>query len=118
MGATDGFLRLSWIEGSVRVGQAQAAAISWVEGDTSLNIAQVGPEGVKISYVEGSVELGVADSVNADLRVSRHSGKVQIGIPNAQATKSGKNDYQLRLGAGGAYISISAIECDINIRSL
>ena len=118
VGVTDGFLRLSWIEGAVHVGQTRAADISWVESGLSLNVAQVGTEGINVHHIEGPVELGVAEKVNAELRVGRHSGKVQVAIPNAQTIKAGQRDYQLQLGSGGAQISISAIEGDINIRSI
>lgn len=118
VGVTDGFLRLSWIEGAVRVGQTRAADISWVESGLSLNVAQVGTEGINVHHIEGPVELGVADKVNAELLVRRHSGKVLVTIPNAPAMKAGQRGYQFQLGSGGAQISISAIEGDVNIRSI
>lgn len=113
---TDGFLRLNNIEGSVRVGQAQAAEISSVEGGLSLNVAQVSPQGINIHNIEGAVELGVRKDLNADLSVDE-SGNIQIDIPNVQ-TSSGRKEYRLRLGAGGADISISSIEGGVRVRRI
>lgn len=115
VGATDGFLRLNEIEGFVRVGQTQAAEISSVEGGLSLNVAQVSPKGINIRNIEGAVELGVTRDLNADLRVVGKSGNIQLDIPNAQMGASGRKDYRLRLGTGGAGITISRIEGGVKI---
>ena len=112
---TDGFLRLNNIEGSVRVGQAQVAEIKSVEGDLALNVEQIRSQGIGIHNIEGAVELGVTKNLNADLRVVDTSGHIQIDIPNIQTSGSGRRDYRLRLGSGGANISISRIEGGVKI---
>ncbi len=116
VGATDGYLRLKNIEGSVRIERAQAAEISSVEGGLGLNVVHVSPEGINIHDIEGSVELGVTEKLNANLRFKGHSGKFQIDIPNVQTTVLGKNDNRIRLNAGGADISFSRIEGGVSIR--
>lgn len=116
IGATDGFLRLNNIEGSVQIERAQAAEISSVEGGLRLNVVQVSPEGINIHDIEGWVELGVTDKLNADLRVKGHSGKFEIDIPNAQTTVFGKNDDLIQLNAGGAEISFSRLKGGVKIR--
>ncbi len=118
IGATDGLLRLHEIEGSVRVEQAQAAEINSVEGDLALSVEQIGSQGISIHNIEGAVELGVAKDLNADLRVIDQAGHIQIDIPNVQTSESGRKDYRLRLGTGGAGISISRIEGGVKIRRI
>ncbi len=115
---TDGFLRLKNIEGSVRVGQAQATEINWVEGDLALNVQQIGLQGISINNIEGAVELGVAKDLNADLRVVGTSGHIEIDIPNVPTNGSGRKDYRLRLGTGGTDIVISRIEGGVRIRRI
>jgi hypothetical protein len=113
---TDGFLRLNNIEGSVRVGQAQAAEISSVESSLSLNVAKVSREGINIHNIEGTVELGLRKDLNANLNVVVESGNIQIDIPDIQAGASGRKEYRLQLGTGGSDISISRIERGVKIR--
>lgn len=117
-GATDGFLKLKNIEGAVRIEQAQTAEISSVESDLSLNVAQVGSRGINIHNIEGAVELGIAKDLNAELIGSDKLENVQINIPNIQTTAFDRKNYRLRIGAGGAGISISNIEGGVKVRGI
>ncbi len=116
VGATDGFLRLGWIEGAVRIERAQAAEISWIEGGLSLNVAEINSPGIKINYIEGGVELGVKKNLNANLEIN--SSKVQIDIPSIQSSSSGRKNHQFQLGTGGESISISNIENGVKVRGI
>jgi hypothetical protein len=115
-GATDGFLELKNIEGAVQIEQAQSAEISSVESDLSLNVAQVGSRGINIHNIEGAVELGIAKNLNADLIGSDKLENIQINIPNVQTSAFDRKNYRLRIGAGGAGISISNIEGGVKVR--
>jgi hypothetical protein len=116
VGTTDGLLRLNNIEGSVQVGQTQAAEISWIENDLSLNVSRVSSEGINVSNIEGAVELAVSKDLNADLSVVGRSENIQVDIPNMPTSGSGRKDYRLQLGTGGAPITISRIEGGVRIR--
>jgi hypothetical protein len=115
VGTADGFLRLKWIEGAVRIGQTRAAEIGWVEGGLFLNVAQLTSDGINVNNVEGAVELGVSDKLNADLSVTRSSGRVQIDDLRPETSTVGKNGSRLRLGTGGSGISISGIEGGVKV---
>ena len=117
-GATDGFLQLKNIEGAVRIEQAQSAEISSVESDLSLNVAQVSSRGINIHNIEGAVELGIAKNLNADLIGSDRLENIQINIPNIQTSAFDRKNYRLRIGAGGAGISISNIEGGVKVRGI
>jgi hypothetical protein len=117
-GATDGFLQLRNIEGAVRIEQAQSAEISSIESDLFLNVAQVNPRGINIHNIEGAVDLGISKNLNADLIGSDNLENVQINIPNIQSTAFDRKNYRLRIGAGGAGISISNIEGGVKLRGI
>ena len=117
-GATDGFLHLENIEGAVRIEQAQSAEISSVESDLSLNVAQVSSRGINIHNIEGAVDLGIAKNLNADLIGSDRLENVQINIPNIQTSAFDRKNYRLRIGTGGAGISISNIEGGVRVRGI
>lgn len=115
IGVTDGLLRLQEVEGYVKVAGVQTAEMISLEKGLSLTIHQLGTKGVNISRVEGPVELGLSSVVNADLRVSSHSGRLKTEIPEVQGNESVERDYSVRLGSGGARISLSKIGGDIRI---
>jgi hypothetical protein len=116
VGATEGFLRLNFIEGAVRIEQAQAAEISWIECDLSLNVLEINSPGITINNVEGGVDLGVKKDLNADLKIT--SASVQIGVLHTQSIAVGRKNSQLKLGTGGQNISISNIEGGVKIRGI
>lgn len=117
-GATDGFLQLKNIEGAVRIEQAQSADISSIESNLSLNVAEITSRGINIHNIEGAVDLGIAKTVNADLIGSDRLENIQINIPNIQTTEFDRKNYRLRIGAGGAGISISNIEGGVKVRGI
>jgi hypothetical protein len=118
VGNTEGYLQLSHIEGSVRTGEVQAADISSIEGHVTLQIARLNSQGITVRNIEGAVELRVAESVNANVRVHGVSNDVQIDVTNATTTFSGRRNYSLQLGTGGAEISISGVEGSVHIRGV
>lgn len=126
IGATEGFLQLSHIEGSVQAGEVQAAEIETIEGGVTLQIAKLDSQGITVRNIEGAVELRVAGNVNANLRVQRVTDNVDIDLPNApEIRRSRQNsfqperrEYSLQLGTGGADILISGIEGSVKIRGV
>ncbi|MGC2235048.1 MAG: hypothetical protein WA584_02635 [Pyrinomonadaceae bacterium] len=116
VGATEGLLRLGWIEGDVKIEQARAAEISWIEGALSLNVAEINSPGININWIEGSVNLGLNKNLNANLEIN--SAKVQIESLDTQTSSTGRKNHQFRLGAGGENISISNIENGVKIRGI
>lgn len=116
VGAIDGLLRLGWIEGDVKIEQARAAEISWIEGALSLNVAEINSPGININWIEGGVELGVNKNLNANLEIK--SAKVQIESLDTQTSSTGRKNHQFRLGAGGENISISNIESGVRVRGI
>jgi len=128
VGKTDGYLQLSSIEGSVRVGEVQSAQIEAIEGSVTLSVAHLESQGITVRAVEGPVELRVANDLNANLRVRAAEG-VDIDLPNAPNKLIGTNSFQsededrsqrrgteLQLGTGGPKILISGIEGRVRIR--
>ncbi len=115
-GKTDGFLQLKNIEGFVQAAEVQAAEISSIERDVSLNITGLNPQGISVRSVEGTVELGLADNLDADLRVAGVSENVEIDSPNTQTSEFRRRGFKLQLGKGGTEISISGIEGSVRIR--
>ncbi|HEY9284931.1 MAG TPA: hypothetical protein VIP46_15850 [Pyrinomonadaceae bacterium] len=116
VGPTDGVLRLSGIEGYVRVAQTRAAEMRSLEKGLSLTVERLGETGVSVSNVEGAVEFYVAGDLNADLRITSSSGDISADLPGAQVSRQGPRSYAARLGAGGASISLSGIEGAVRVR--
>jgi hypothetical protein len=115
-GATDGFLQIKDIEGAVRIERAQSAEINSVEGNLSLNIAQVSQRGINIDDIEGGVELGIEKNLNADLIRGNGLENVQIDVPNIQKKGFSRKNPRLQIGAGGAEISISNVDGSVKVR--
>ena len=116
VGATDGMLRLSEIEGYVRVAQTQAAEMRSLEKGLSLTVERLGELGVRVSNVEGAVELDVAGDLNADLRITSSSGDISADLPGAQVSRRGPRSYAARLGSGGNKLTLTGIEGAVRVR--
>jgi hypothetical protein len=116
IGPTDGLLRLSEIEGYVRVAQTQAAEIRSLEKGLSLTVERLGELGVRVSNVEEAVELDVAGDLNADLRITSPSGVISADLPGVQVSHRRPGSYAARLGAGGNKLSLLGIEGGVTVR--
>ncbi|HKP47379.1 MAG TPA: DUF4097 family beta strand repeat-containing protein [Pyrinomonadaceae bacterium] len=128
---TSGYLQMRGIEGSVHIGEAQAARIESVEGDVNVGVRQLDEKGISIRNVEGDVALRLVDGLNANLNV-RHAAGVAIDLPNVPNRPARANSFQsddeddsarhsmtiLRLGGGGPDLSIVNIEGNVAVRRL
>lgn len=115
VGAVDGMVKLTKIAGHVALKGAQSAEISSLAKGLTIYIERVSPRGMQIEGVAGAVELQIAESLNADVVVDDVLGNVVAETSRAKVSKESDSKYRVRLGAGGAEISVTSIAGNVRL---
>jgi DUF4097 and DUF4098 domain-containing protein YvlB len=114
--ALDGTVQVSGCSGSVIMKETNGPTdISGVSGSVILNVRHLSQTGLRVSSVSGRVELRVSDTLDADVFITSVTGRVFIGVPQQELGRSG---YRIRLGQGGAPISVSGVSGDVIVRKV
>jgi len=111
VGELEGAARISGVNGGVEVAQAVGYTdLSGINGGVHVLIARLGERGLRASGINGGVELRFADTLNADLHVHGINGEVVTDVPNVTVEgRMNRNNFNAKIGAGGAPIEISGI---------
>jgi hypothetical protein len=117
VGEIDGAVQLKGINGGVEVAQAVGYAdISGINGRVNVTLARLGERGMRLSGINGGIELRFANELNADLRVSGINGDVVTDVPNVTVEgRINRNNFNARIGAGGAPINVSGINGKLHL---
>lgn len=114
IGVIEGVVRLTNIAGRAVVAEAQAAEINSLAKGLSLTLSRVSDRGIRIRSVVGLVELNLAQGVNTDLRFDNVIGDVRSASPDLPVKRAG-GTYRVRAGSGGALVSVSGINGNIQL---
>jgi len=114
VGEIEGVVRLTNIVGRAVVAQAQAAEINALANGLSLTLARVGDRGIRIRSIVGLVELKLARDLNTELRFDNVIGCGRSVSPDLTVTRAG-GAYRVRAGSGGALISVSGINGNVQL---
>jgi hypothetical protein len=116
VGAVEGVVRLTNIAGHVAVSGAQSVEMSSLASGLTMRIDRVSARGMRIEGVAGAVELRVGESLDADVVVDDILGKLVAETPRAQVSKVSDTKYRVKVGAGGAEISVTGVTGDVRLR--
>jgi DUF4097 and DUF4098 domain-containing protein YvlB len=110
-----GKLSLEGISGNVKASGLEGELdVKGVSGSADLSLSGSNKLGVKVSGVSGNVLFGLAQGVNTDMNLK---GSVICEVPGLNLEHNGPSSYNLRVGTGGAPISVSGVTGLIKIRS-
>lgn len=116
IGEIEGGVDLSGINGGLEVAQAAGRSeIHGINGGVTLNIKELGKDGLEMSGINGGVELRLAASLNADLEAHGINGSVRSEIESVTVEKENRSNYYARIGAGGFPISINGINGGVRL---
>lgn len=116
VGAIEGVVKLTNIAGPVVVTNAQSAEMSSLAGGLTMHIERLNARGMHIQGVAGAVDLQVGESLDADVVVNDMLGKLVAETPRAKVSKVDDSNYRVKLGAGGAEISVSGVTGNVRVR--
>lgn len=102
----EGMVRLAAIGDSVRISGARQVEAESVGDSLKLEVAKLGPGGVRLSSIGDSVELTLPETVDARLRISSVGNEIRA--PGLRLT-SEQDDYDGALGKGGPMIRITSV---------
>jgi DUF4097 and DUF4098 domain-containing protein YvlB len=116
-GEVTGAVEIGGINGKVETAQTVGySEIDGVNGRVTVSIRQLGERGIRIKGVNGAVELRVADKLDADLSARGVNGKVNADLPNVTVEgEPNRSNYNARIGAGGAPITLSGINGSVRV---
>jgi hypothetical protein len=104
------------VNGTLKLAHAASGAdISSVNGHMTITVSRLGAGGLRIRDAVSPVELRLADDINADLTVKDLGGGVSVNSPAVTINRLGESDYNGRVGAGGAPISIVDVRGGLRI---
>ena len=115
IGAVEGVVKLTKIAGHVALSGAQSAEISSLASGLTMHIERVSARGMQIEGVAGAVELQIGESLDADVVVDDMLGKIVAETSRAKISKVGDSKYRVKLGAGGAEISVTGITGNVRL---
>jgi DUF4097 and DUF4098 domain-containing protein YvlB len=116
VGAVEGVVKLTNIAGPVVVTGAQSAEMSSLAGGLTMHIERISGRGINISGVAGAIELQVSESLDANVVVDDTLGKVVAETPRAKVSKLSDSKYLVKVGAGGAEISVTGVTGNVRLR--
>jgi DUF4097 and DUF4098 domain-containing protein YvlB len=110
-------VKLSSISGPVQVasltGHLDASSVS---GNLFASVDRLDERGIHLNSVSGPVELRFQSELNAELDARSISGRVYLDVPNAPRLQSDNtSDIKVRIGSGGAPISINSVSGPVRI---
>jgi hypothetical protein len=116
IGPVEGRVNVRGVNGTLRLAHAAASSeISSVNGHMTLTVSRIGDGGLSIRDAISPVELRLADDVNANLTVRELDGRVSVNSPAVTINRLGESEYNGRVGAGGAPISIVDVRGGLRI---
>jgi hypothetical protein len=117
IGEIDGAVRLTRINGSVKVAQAaEFAEVSDINGSFTMTITKLGERGVRADDINGAVELRFTDDLNANLNVIEYNGSVNSELPNTRVIGKKQNEvFAALIGEGGIPISLTNVNGGIHL---
>ena len=116
IGRIDGALHLDAIAGEVRVAGARTAEISGLAKGLTMTLARIEGRGVRVSGIVGDTVFRVTDELNADLTVSGIIGEISTDASGVRLNRIDVSNYRVRIGAGGAPISVSGVVGNVSVR--
>lgn len=116
IGEIEGGVDLSGINGGLEVAQTEGHSdIHGVNGGVTLNVKELGKDGLEMSGINGGVELRLAADLNADLEAHGINGSVRSEIQSVTVEKENRSNYSARIGSGGSPISINGINGGVRL---
>lgn len=117
IGKLGGTLNISDISGKVQIEQvANCPKISDISGMIDVGVVQLPAKGMTITDISGKARVRFVKELNADLHVDDISGNISVHLPSLTITnKDDENNFQGRIGSGGAIISVSDISGTIEL---
>jgi hypothetical protein len=109
-------VRVSSVNGSVRVGTSGVAQASTVNGSVTLRMGPGPlPARTRISSVNGPVTLELPE-LNAELRASTVNGHIESDFPIVMQGRISARSWRGTIGAGGPELHISTVNGPITLR--
>ena len=114
IGPLDGALRLDSIAGHVQARGVRSGNLSSLASGLSLTLGHLHPRGVHVSAVVGRTEINFRRGTNADVSISTVQGNITSSTTGLPVRRE-HGDANLRIGAGGPPVSISAVVGDVEL---
>ena len=114
IGPINGRLHLESVAGHVRARGARSGDLSSLAGGLSLTLGQLDPGGVRVSSVVGPTEINFRRGANADVNISSVIGNISSSRARVPVRRI-HGTANVRIGAGGAPVSISSVVGDVEL---
>lgn len=116
IGRIEGALHLDAIAGEVSVAGARTAEISGLAKGLTMTLSRIDGRGVRVNGIVGDTVFRVTDGLNADLTVSGIIGEISTDASGVRLNRIDVSNYRVRIGAGGAPISVSGVVGNVTVR--